>query len=411
MKTMKKALAALIALALMLCGAALAEETDTSGLLATVNGIAVPVDEALAEYEYYASIYRMYGYTEEDIAELKQSVADYYVELELIYQQFDAMGLEVDMEKVSAYAKEQYEAAVEGYTNYVDGDGMTDEALYKAAEELLNSDGYDMAYFDTYAYNEERLSAVLEHYANEIQITEEDVKAYYDELVAADQAMYESNPAYYEQADSYGERVLYVPEGFRTVKHILVMLSEENQDILADLEYQREQIEAALAGENADTETLNKQLADVSAQIDEVFASIDPRAQEIMDKLTAGEDFIALMDEYGEDPGMKSEPYASEGYKVWADSQSWVIPFRDGAMTLKQPGDISQPIRTSYGLHIIRYERDLASGPVPYETVRAELESEARDDALNSRFSELINQWRSEAVIELYIENLEPEQA
>ena len=380
--------------------------SEKPGMLATINGVDIPIDEALDEYSYYEMIYTMYGFTDE-LDQLKQDIADYYVSLELIYLQFAELGMEADMDAVQATAQENYQAAVEDYTTYVTDDTLTDEEALKAAEAMLIEDGYDLAYFEKVAYNEARLVAVLEHYTKDITATEEDVKAYYDDLVASDKELYEGNIAYYEQATYYGERIMYIPEGFRRVKHILVMLSDEDQTTLSDLEYQMESVEAELAAENADTETLNKKKAEIQAEIDAVFATIEPKAQEILDKLAAGEDFIALMEEYGEDPGMQSEPYATEGYQVHADSSQWVTEFRDGAMALEKIGDVSQPIRTSYGLHIIRYEGDVESGAVDYESVKEELLSEVQDTLMNNYYNDLVDSWRAEAEITMYLENFD----
>ena len=111
------------------------------------------------------------------------------------------------------------------------------------------------------------------------------------------------------------------------------------------------------------------------------------------------------MEEYGEDPGMKSEPYASEGYLVHADSRQWVTEFRDGAMALEQVGDVSQPIRTSYGLHIIRYEGDVEGGAADYESMKDQLSAEVQDRTMSEYFAGLLDQWRAEAEITVYLEN------
>ena len=79
--------------------------------------------------------------------------------------------------------------------------------------------------------------------------------------------------------------------------------------------------------------------------------------------------------------------------------------FRDAAVALEKIGDITQPVRTSYGLHIIRYEGDVASGAVEYESVRYTLLSEVQDALMNNYYNDLVDQWRSEAEITLYTEN------
>ena len=69
-------------------------------------------------------------------------------------------------------------------------------------------------------------------------------------------------------------------------------------------------------------------------------------------------------------------------------------------------GDVSQPVRTSYGLHIIRYEYDVVSGPVAYEDVQDALREQLNEEIFNSHFDSLLKQWQDEAEIELYSENL-----
>jgi len=388
-------------LMMLSASAVMAEETN---VIATVNGVNVPIDEAYEEYAYYAMIYEMYGFSEEDIAQLRSDVAESYAQLEVIYQKFDELGLTVDMEQIEADAAAEFEVAIESYLTYVDSG--TDEEMRASAIALLAEDGYDEEYFVDYMYSNARVQAVIDHQTADIAVTEDSLKAYYDERVAADQQLYGSDPAAYDEAIGYGESVLYAPEGIRAVKHILVLLDEESESLMYDLEADLEGIETALAAEGADVEALNQQKAEVNQQIDEVYATIEPRAQEIMDKLAAGEDFIALMEEYGEDPGMTYEPYMTDGYLVWADCESWVLSFRDGAMALEKAGDISQPVRTSYGLHIIRYERDIQAGAVPFEEVREELAAELLTELQNERVSALLAEWYEAAEITLYPENL-----
>ncbi len=418
MKSKSRMLAMILSVLLMLSCIALAEGDQTADvsasdapadLLAVVNGVEVPIDDAYAEFEYYAMVYYYYGYGLEEIDQLKHDIADYYVELELIRQQFDALNLieTLDMDWIKAEAAAKYEESVIGYEVYVDGEDMTEEEVHEAARALLHEDGYELEYFEQYYYDQARVRAVMEHYQSEVEVTEEDIRAYYDELVAQDKQLVEADTGYYEVMTGYGERVMYIPEGLRAVKHILVLLSEEDEGRAAELESELEEIAISLEGENADKETLNARKAEIEQEMDEIYASIEPTVEEIMNKLANGEDFIGLMQQYGEDPGMTYEPYMTDGYFVHADSAQWVIAFRDAAMALEKPGDISQPVRTSYGLHLIRYEYDVPAGPVEYESVRDDLTTEVFETTFDEYFASLIEQWVSEAEIELYVENLD----
>lgn len=412
---MKTRIAALLLAAMMLlCGTAFAQESqpalDNTGLLARVNGVEVPLGDAYAEYQYYAMVYAYQGFTDDEIQVLKQEVADYYVDLELIRQRYKILGLdaELDMDSLKEAAAAEYEQAMEDYLVYINDDGMTEEEALAASKAMLDEDGYDISYFEKMFYDQECLRAVTLYYMNQLEVTEEDVRAYYDDLVAQDKQLVEEDPLYYDVMTAYGERVMYVPEGLRAVKHILVMLSDEDQDALSALEAQLEQVTADLAAAPGDAALLTRK-GEIEKAIDDVYATIEPSVDQIMNRLANGEDFIALIEECGEDPGMTYEPYKTEGYLIQADSEQWVIAFRDAAMALEKPGDISSPVRVSYGIHIIRYEYDVPAGGVDYDEIHDELLEEVSNAAFDEYFTGLLEQWRAESEVEIYLENLEDE--
>lgn len=70
-------------------------------------------------------------------------------------------------------------------------------------------------------------------------------------------------------------------------------------------------------------------------------------AQQLCDRARAGEDFDALIEEYGEDPGMKSYP---EGY--YFSTGEMVESFEKAAFALGE-NEISDPVESSRGYHVI----------------------------------------------------------
>ena len=234
---------------------------------------------------------------------------------------------------------------------------------------------------------------------------------------------YESNPGSYGTSVTNGTTVYYTPAGYRYVKNILRKFSDEdNQKIndiqsqITDKQTQLSNVETSLSdlGEATEDEseeiaknrqeltdtqtTLNAEIADLQAQKtaaeEAAYAALQPVIEEIQAKLAAGEDFDALMKEYGEDTGMQNEPAKTNGYAVCEQSTNWVESFRDAAMALAKVGDVSEPVRSSYGIHLIKYVSDAVEGPVAFDdvkdTIYESLLSTKQDDAYNAAVDEWV---------------------
>ncbi len=75
-------------------------------------------------------------------------------------------------------------------------------------------------------------------------------------------------------------------------------------------------------------------------------------ALEVQQRLNAGEDFAALAQEYSDDLGSKD----SGGELGWfARDEGLVIEFEEAAFSL-QPGQVSEPVLTQFGYHLIEVE-------------------------------------------------------
>ena len=75
---------------------------------------------------------------------------------------------------------------------------------------------------------------------------------------------------------------------------------------------------------------------------------------DIYDKLQKGMDWDELAREYSEDPNSKDKGGRLRPFGVGA--MAAVPEFQEMAFALREPGDISDPVRTQYGWHIIRLE-------------------------------------------------------
>ena len=88
-------------------------------------------------------------------------------------------------------------------------------------------------------------------------------------------------------------------------------------------------------------------------------AEADKMAQEVMTKAKAGEDFVALMKQYSEDPGSKDD---GRPYPVTPDAQM-VEPFKDLSMRLKM-GEVGL-VKSPFGWHVIKRIESMPPAPPP----------------------------------------------
>lgn len=116
------------------------------------------------------------------------------------------------------------------------------------------------------------------------------------------------------------------------------------------------------------SEKVAEQLKVTDEEIDKYIAEnpeIDPaqkraKAQEILNRAKAGEDFAALANEFSQDPGNAPPGGEPQGglYKDVPKGRM-VAPFEAAALAL-QPGEVAaEPVETDFGYHIIKLERKL----------------------------------------------------
>jgi peptidyl-prolyl cis-trans isomerase D len=122
------------------------------------------------------------------------------------------------------------------------------------------------------------------------------------------------------------------------------------------------------------------------------------RAQGILARLLAGEDFAELAGEVSEDPGTK----ASGGDLGFFTRGQMTRPFEEAAFALP-PGELSDAIRSDFGFHIVRVEERRPAEERPFDDVKAEIALElaradvggARARDTTQRLAEAIRQGRS----------------
>ncbi|MDY6824390.1 MAG: SurA N-terminal domain-containing protein [Thermodesulfobacteriota bacterium] len=92
------------------------------------------------------------------------------------------------------------------------------------------------------------------------------------------------------------------------------------------------------------------------------------RAMEIYEKLQAGKDFAEAAKEFSEGPSAEKGGYLGEFTK-----DEMVAPFSEKAFSMAA-GEISKPVRTQFGWHLIKVEKVTERSVAPLAAVRPEIE-------------------------------------
>ncbi len=196
------------------------------------------------------------------------------------------------------------------------------------------------------AQNDTMIAKHKEMLLQGISLSEDELAQKYKDELAVQKEELAADPSKYFTYESYANYgysavPLYVPEGFFRVRQILVA--------------------------------------------DEATAAL------IKQKLDAGEDFETLLKQYNTDPGMQDETNAA-GYLV-GKGASYVESFLNAALALAKDGDVSAPVQSDYGWHIIKRVSTEASREIPYAEVKDKLDAYEQLKYQNQYYSDIVAGW------------------
>jgi peptidyl-prolyl cis-trans isomerase D len=136
----------------------------------------------------------------------------------------------------------------------------------------------------------------------------------------------------------------YTTPEFRDASHILITVGEDTDDA------------AAL-----------RQINDIRARIQN------------------GESFAALATEFSQDPGS-----AADGGSLGEVGRGDMVPTFESALFALQPNEVSEPVKTGFGWHLIQLHSISGGESQPYESVKADLEDEIKSEMAEVQIYELI---------------------
>ena len=390
---------------------------DVNGKTYTKGELQLMVEDELVYQEYlYANQYgvELDVKDPEIVSQVQDIVVDNVVWQAVLEQKLAEEGYlnltDEELAQAEQGAKDAYQSYVDLFvTNYFADSELPEDEKFAAAEEMMIAEG-GYPTLEELLENEKLLAAdekFFQQIVANVTVSDEEVRAAYDERVAAMQAEYEMNPYYYDMDVNEGATIYYNPAGYRYVKHILLMLPEADQTRLDELDAQIQakqgEISALQASVDAAdaTDDLEDELVALQLEYDTVrnaaFDNLQPKVEEVQAKIAEGQDFDALIQEYGEDPGMTEEPALSKGYLIGYTSSDYVASFQEAAMGLANVGDVSEPVMSDYGIHMIKYISEVEEGPVPFELVQELLTAETLAARQNEAYENAVAVWVNEA--------------
>jgi len=333
-------------------------------LAATVGDQEVTVTQLENSYLSGSSYASMYGYdtsTEEGVTQYRDYLLDNLISSAMKVYQAKLAGITLTDEELAAAkatAQQNYDDTVASFEQQAEQAGATNVEAYaktlftkalvanKTTVKKLQADMLQDAIDNTLVSKHK--TALLEG----VTMTDEELSAKYAEVLASQKEQFDATPSDYFTFETYAQYgynapPVYVPAGFFRVRHILVA--------------------------------------------DEITANM------IKEKIDAGEDFEALLAEYGTDPGMQSDANAA-GYLV-GEGASFVEPFLNAALALAKDGDVSAPVESDYGWHIIKRVSTEPAHEIPYEDVKGAFDLYEQSLYSEQYYADIVSKWVADTTL------------
>ena len=390
-------------------------------VLVSVNGYEIRESDPTVQFfiNYYL---KQVGEPDEETRQLiRQYALDNTIAYRVIAQKLEEAGkmpTDADFAAEKERMKAQWEEIVTNLMSEQAGVGTdaSEEDRAAARADVLSYIETNFGYTEE-SYIEEGVFSMPYERARELTgtgdpVTDDQVLAYFQELVEEDKESMSDIFTYEYYTQYMGYDSLYVPEGYRGISHILLDADPELMEAWQDLQVRLEDAQEAeeetdTASDEADAEAtpagteepVTQDMVDAAKKA--VLDSVQSTVDEIKAKLEAGADFEELIKEYGTDPGMEDDTARAEGYPVHKESIIYDPAFTSGAAALEKVGDISEPVVSSMGVHILHYLRDIPGGAAELtDEMKAEIREVLEGDNADTAFNEGIEKWIAEAAVE-----------
>lgn len=324
----------------------------------------------------------------EKCKEQRETIINYLVNECIISRKAKDMGLSEltpeEMSKVEEEYNSQIDEQVSYYGENADYGEESKDSVSAEEKKRRGNEEFDAFLKECGLTRDDLLvwatsSAVINKVIEEVckDLDRSEAEKTFEEYVGEVKKLYEENTSQYERGELTS---IWVPEGSRLIKHILLGFDESVST------------EISLDRQKGDDAAANKLR-------DEKAAELQPKVDEVQKKLDDGEDFKDLMLKYSNDAAGSS--MYPDGYVVIPKGTSYMKEFQEAAFVPEKIGDRTVCV-TDYGVHIMIYAGDAKVS----EDAKKEYIDAIFTQQKNVKFTEQMNVWRAEYNFEIDYEAL-----
>lgn len=191
--------------------------------------------------------------------------------------------------------------------------------------------------------------------AESLDVSDDDIQAYYDER----------------------------PDAFQSPESVDLAYVELNRlTLAAELEITEDDLRAYYdASSSRYLQDEQRQARHILIPFGDDDDAAEQEATALSARASAGEPFEDLARQYSKDGGT-----ATRGGDLGLLMQTQLPGALGDAVFSMEEGDIRGPVRTTFGFHVIRLDQIVQGGPLPFEQVRAELERDLQLDKVEASY-------------------------
>jgi peptidyl-prolyl cis-trans isomerase D len=276
-------------------------------------------------------------------------------------------GSFIGMDQYTALVQQRFQLTVPAFEELI-RQGLLEEKFRKLVTDGISVGPAELQ--DEYRYKNEKIK--LDY----VLVKPEDLEAKITPTDAEIKAEYEKNRSRYQ-----------VPER-RSVRYALLDTNQLRQTIQIPEDVLKKQYQDNIQQYQVPNQVhVQHILLKTVGQTDAEVAETKKKAEDVLQQARKGAKFDELAKKYSEDPGSKDKG----GDLGWIRQGQTVPEFEKEAFSLAA-GQISEPVRTQYGFHIIKVLEKQTAHTKPFDEVKDSLRTQALLNQAEKQATDIVDQ-------------------